>query len=69
MKQLHFFKAHDQAVKCAAMDSNEEFLVTGSVAGDIKVCSISLQSIKNLKFSFFKKIHMVFLSDLEFDYL
>jgi WD40 repeat protein len=36
-KQVHFFKAHDQAVKCVAIDPNEEFFVTGSVAGDIKV--------------------------------
>ncbi len=36
-RQVHFFKAHDQAIKCLAMDPGEEFFVTGSVAGDIKV--------------------------------
>eukprot|EP00094_Tigriopus_californicus_P002839 TCALIF_02737-PA protein Name:"Similar to DMXL1 DmX-like protein 1 (Homo sapiens)" AED:0.22 eAED:0.22 QI:0/0.72/0.68/1/1/1/19/158/2211 len=40
-KQLHFFKAHDQAIKCMALDPNEEFFVTGSVAGDIKIWSLS----------------------------
>lgn len=36
-KQLHMFRAHDQAIKCMALDPNEEFFVTGSAAGDIKV--------------------------------
>ena len=36
-RQVHFFRAHEQAVKCIAIDPNEEFFVTGSVSGDIKV--------------------------------
>ena len=39
MRQLHQFRAHDAAVKCLAMDPNEEFFVTGAVSGDIKVCT------------------------------
>ena len=36
-RQLHSFKAHDHPVKCLALDPNEDFFVTGSVDGDIKV--------------------------------
>ena len=36
-RQLHSFKAHDHPIKCLAIDPNEEFFVTGSVDGDIKV--------------------------------
>ena len=36
-RQVHFFRAHEQAVKCIAIDPNEEFFVTGSISGDIKV--------------------------------
>ena len=36
-RQVHFFRAHEQAVKCIAIDPNEEFFVTGSITGDIKV--------------------------------
>ena len=36
-RQLHCFKAHDHPIKCLAIDPNEEFFVTGSVDGDIKV--------------------------------
>ena len=36
-KQLHFFKAHDHPIKCLAIDPSEEFIVSGSVDGDIKV--------------------------------
>ena len=38
-RQLHSFKAHDHPIKCLAIDPNEEFFVTGSVDGDIKVNS------------------------------
>lgn len=31
------FQAHDSAVKCMALDPQEEFFVTGSADGDIKV--------------------------------
>lgn len=30
-------QAHDNAIKCLAMDPHEEFFVTGSADGDIKV--------------------------------
>jgi DmX-like protein len=31
------FQGHESAVKCLALDPNEEFFVTGSADGDIKV--------------------------------
>lgn len=31
------FQAHESAIKCLAMDPSEEFFVTGSADGDIKV--------------------------------
>ena len=34
------FQAHESAVKCLAVDPMEEFFVTGSADGDIKVNSI-----------------------------
>ena len=40
-RQVHFFRAHEHAVKCLALDPNEEFFVTGSVAGDIKIWSLN----------------------------
>lgn len=36
----HRFQAHDSAVKCLAIDPGEEFFVTGSADGDIKVCFV-----------------------------
>lgn len=37
-KFFHFPQAHDNnAIKCLAMDPHEEFFVTGSADGDIKV--------------------------------
>ncbi len=42
----HTFKAHDHAVKCLAVDPAEEFFVTGSVAGDIKVKNLSKSHIR-----------------------
>ena len=43
----HKFTAHDSsvAVKCMALDPNEEFFATGSADGDIKVCWIIDQSM------------------------
>ena len=43
----HKFTAHDSsvAVKCMALDPNEEFFATGSADGDIKVCLIIYQSM------------------------
>lgn len=34
---LNVSQAHDNAIKCLAMDPHEEFFVTGSADGDIKV--------------------------------
>merc|ERR1711994_447802 len=47
---LHTFRAHEHAVKCIAMDSNETMFVTGSADGDIKVHlkSINLLTVKNI---------------------
>jgi len=36
-KLLHTFQAHDSAIKCFAVDPSEEFFVSGSADGDIKV--------------------------------
>lgn len=36
--QRHKFQAHESAVKCLALDPGEEFFVTGSADGDLKVC-------------------------------
>lgn len=36
-KQLHTFPVHDSSVRCMALDPCEEFFVTGSADGDIKV--------------------------------
>ena len=33
----HSFSAHDSAIRCMALDPTEEFFVTGSADGDIKV--------------------------------
>lgn len=33
----HKFQAHDSAVKCLSLDPHEEFFVSGSADGDIKV--------------------------------
>lgn len=37
--QKDHFHAHDSAVKCIALEPNEEFFATGSADGDIKVHS------------------------------
>ena len=55
-RQLHCFKAHDHPIKCLAIDPNEEFFVTGSVDGDIKV-----------KLSrFFREIEILTLKNYDF---
>ena len=60
-RQLHCFKAHDHPIKCLAIDPNEEFFVTGSVDGDIKV-KISVINIVDffvkLKYCDFKKLRL-----------
>lgn len=33
----HKFQAHDSAVKCLSLDPHEEFFISGSADGDIKV--------------------------------
>lgn len=33
----HTFQAHESAIKCLTLDSQEEYFVTGSAEGDIKV--------------------------------
>ncbi|KPM03004.1 DmX-like protein [Sarcoptes scabiei] len=48
--EKHHFQAHDSAVKCIALEPNEEFFATGSADGDIKVWSMNQQ--KNLLYSF-----------------
>ena len=37
----HTFQAHDSAIKCLALDPMEEYFVTGSADGDIKVYPVS----------------------------
>lgn len=36
-QQRNKFQAHDSAIKCMTLDPGEEFFVTGSADGDIKV--------------------------------
>merc|ERR1712059_4619 len=38
---LHTFRAHEHAVKCLALDSNETMFVTGSDDGDMKVWDLT----------------------------
>ncbi|CAB4063326.1 unnamed protein product [Lepeophtheirus salmonis] len=40
-KQIHFFKGHDHSIKCLTLDPNEDFFVTGSLDGDIKIWSLN----------------------------
>ena len=45
---MQTFTAHDCDVKSLAIDESEEFFVTGSLDGDIKVrCSFVLLLLKN----------------------
>ncbi|KAK3861276.1 hypothetical protein Pcinc_032726 [Petrolisthes cinctipes] len=41
----HKFQAHDSAIKCMALDQSEEFFVTGSADGDIKVWGLSIHNL------------------------
>jgi len=45
----HTFQAHDSSIRCMALDPAEEFFVTGSADGDIKVWSLG---VHNLAYSF-----------------
>ena len=38
---LHTFQGHDSLIKTMSLDPMEMFFVSGSVEGDIKVCSVS----------------------------
>ncbi|OTF79926.1 hypothetical protein BLA29_009173 [Euroglyphus maynei] len=49
--QKDHFHAHDSAVKCIALEPNEEFFATGSADGDIKVWSF-YGSNRTLLYSF-----------------
>ena len=40
--QRHKFQAHESAVKCMTLDPGEEFFVTGSADGDIKVMEYTI---------------------------
>ena len=37
---MQTFTAHDSDVKSIAVDESEEFFVTGSLDGDVKVCYV-----------------------------
>ncbi|XP_063708500.1 dmX-like protein 2 isoform X2 [Culicoides brevitarsis] len=58
----HRFQAHDGSIKCIALDPHEEFFVTGSADGDIKVWGLSVHSQlycfigEHARSSFFKNI-------------
>lgn len=58
----HRFQAHDSAVKCLALDPAEEFFVTGSADGDIKVWALAVHGAlysfpgEHARSSFFKNI-------------
>jgi WD40 repeat protein len=41
------FQAHESAVKCMALDPGEEYFVTGSADGDIKVFEFIIKYLFN----------------------
>ncbi|GAB6032390.1 hypothetical protein CHUAL_011029 [Chamberlinius hualienensis] len=41
----HRFQAHESAIKCIALDPAEEYFVTGSADGDIKVWGLALHNV------------------------
>ncbi|KAL7632237.1 UNVERIFIED_CONTAM: hypothetical protein RMT77_017453 [Armadillidium vulgare] len=41
----HKFQAHDSSIKCMALDINEDFFITGSSDGDIKVWGLSVHNL------------------------
>lgn len=53
--QRYKFQAHESAVKCLALDPGEEFFVSGSADGDIKVESkfVLDLDVLNLTFTFY----------------
>lgn len=59
--QRHKFQAHDSAVKCLALDPGEEFFVSGSADGDLKVSSRT--KLKNNIFEIFWKFSDFFNCD------
>ncbi|XP_047120921.1 dmX-like protein 2 [Schistocerca piceifrons] len=58
----HRFVAHESPIKCLAIDPSEEFFVTGSADGDIKVWALSVHNLlysfpgEHARSSFFKNI-------------
>eukprot|EP00794_Sanderia_malayensis_P010274 gene10274-11329_t len=44
-KLLHKFQAHDSAIKCFALESNEEFFASGSADGDIKIWGLTVHEL------------------------
>ncbi|XP_075457257.1 dmX-like protein 1 isoform X2 [Ascaphus truei] len=44
-QQTHIFQSHDSAVKAIAIDTTEEYFITGSAEGNIKVWSFSTFSL------------------------
>lgn len=47
--EISILQAHDHAIKCLAMDPHEEFFVTGSADGDIKVRAPTKQGSRILR--------------------
>lgn len=58
----HRFQAHESPIKCLAIDPGEEYFVTGSADGDIKVWGLSVHTAlysfpgEHARSSFFKNI-------------
>ncbi|XP_071118494.1 dmX-like protein 2 isoform X1 [Haliotis cracherodii] len=58
----HTFQAHDGPIKCLAMDSEEEYFVTGSAEGDVKVWGLDIHQLlfsfpgEHSKSTFFKNV-------------
>nr|XP_022328939.1 dmX-like protein 2 isoform X8 [Crassostrea virginica] len=58
----HTFQAHDVPIRCLAMDPEEEYFVTGSAEGDIKVWGLDVHQLvvsfpgEHSKSTFFKNI-------------
>ena len=42
-KIQHTFQAHESLIRCIAIDPDEEYFVTGSADGDVKVGSIVIR--------------------------
>lgn len=58
----HKFNAHENAVKCIAIDPHEDFFATGSADGDIKIWGVAVPNVllslpaEHARSSFFKNI-------------